>query len=794
MCFRRVPAAFVAALLLAIALVGGDAGAAVSELRLKRLNFIYRFQQGKNYWSGNSYLEAAAHFHSLMEQYHELPRPLQLQLNYYYGASLHEVELFSQAEKQLLPVFNNAASPPLVSDAAVRLMDIYARYRDAAQVQAVYERAIAKPYSPDLRTKIAYGAVKAYYRLGEYEKVRSIALKLDADSPEYPRALLLAAMGMVEAGELGAAEQDLLRLQRLAPGLREDGHDAFVDRATMLLAQVQFDQGQYGKTLQTLAQLRDPAYAADVLYMRAWSQVMLGQYMPGLEAFRTLATTYPGDQRSIEATLLGGYILMNLAQFTEAYATFATLEADYRSAAEKLLAFGKKFPSPQALDLYLSDTRRLSTAPIPPQIADWVYASRDAAEAEAVKQHIEELGRRIQDMLKDLKRMRVISAGFGSSFENPATLERLLRNEMGLKLAQIRSSILELMIKPVRNQLLAMGSQEYQLINLAQSTREAALDIIQGTANPTKERAVAIQRSLRKIQDYLYLVASERLSGQRDPAMKEIGDTLAFSDEPRELVLNLIEAEEGLALVLLDLMREEERLWAVIAYSTEVERKAAEAVLRRLGLWGRQAYLDSLELLYRSTSGIEEVLNENGELLLGIQTRILNEVLAYTADQDDDLERLRARYRDLLDDADAMRLVAVDRGYDQAVAVLREAEARAAGGQLDVGWRIKEVEEEIMRDVLVVEQERLGKLQAYYEKAAAEAQQVGRSVTVLDADIRRALVSSAAGNATVQLDRAIDAIRSELDRMQLYVDELQRGSARIVEQPGTVTWRPEVRP
>src|SRR5690606_25901928 len=256
--------------------------------------------------------------------------------------------------------------------------------------------------------------------------------------------------------------------------------------------------------------------------------------------------------------------------------------------------------------------------------------------------------------------MRVISAGFGTSFENPATLERLLRNEFGLRLTTIRSRILELMVKPVRRTL---QSDEYRIVNLAQDTRRETLKTIREAALPARDQAVSIQRSLQRFRDKVAMAAAEEMTGAADPARKDGADVARLESKAQRVLDRLHADEEGLALYLLRIIEDEERLWAVVDSTIRLERQAAEQALRRLGLWERQAYLDRLEQLYRAIEGIDELLQEHGRLLLSIQKYILTDVLQYVANAEREIRALSGAHGELDDGAQVMRVAAVETGW-----------------------------------------------------------------------------------------------------------------------------------
>lgn len=763
---------------------------AVSELRLKRLNFFHRFQQGRNYWNANAYLEAASYFQSLMSQYDELPRRLQLQLDYYLGSSLHELELDGWALTHLEAPASEPFSPDMAADAAVRLMDIHARRGEFRKVEQVYNRAGDRPLSPRLKDRVDYGAIRAYYRLGRYKRVRELALELPEGTEVKPRARLLSAMGMIEEGELAAAAEDLRGILEHRALLEELGiAERFGPRVRQMLAEVYFDQGNHIESLRTLDEVQHPAYQADRIYTRAWNYLMMERYVQGLEAFRELVEQHPEDARSIEATVLGGYILLNRNRFSDSYAYFQTLETEYRAAARKLSRFRDEFGSPEAFEMMISDPERRANLPVPSQFAEWVAESREVERVREREAEVEALARRIQEVIWDLRKMRVISAGFGSSFENPATLERILRNEFGLKLTEIRSEILELMVRPVRNTLL---SDEYRMVNLAQNTRNLALQIIRQHALPTKERAVTVQQSLRRVKEYLNLVAPEALRGAEDPTrLSNVGE-VRTDQEPLELLERINKDDEQLAFFLLRVIEEEEGLWEVIDTTIRVERQAVEQALRRLGIWGRHAYLDRLEQLYRSTSGIEGLLQENGRLLLDVQKAILNDVIAWTNKVFPQVEELQQRQQALADGARQVRVAAVERAWDDVGSQIRNAEAKASAGQLDVGWRAKEVEEQLMRNVLKSQRKRLEQLETYYSNAQEAAERATKAGATIDERLREQLEASTAGDQSVEMDELMEEVATEINRMSEVIDELMRGSAWILERGGSVEWDQEI--
>lgn len=765
--------------------------ASVSEIRLKRLNFFYRFQQGRNYWNGNAHMEAASFFQSLMGQYGELPRPLQLQLDYYLGSSLHELQLDDWAETHLLAPSRENVAPEIAADAIARMMMIRARRGDDFGVEQIFEQALARPFPENIRQRIRYAALRAFHELGDHRRVRDLALLFQPEQPAFPRARLLSAIGMLALEELDPAAEDVGSILALGNRLFELNLGDWPDMLHLMLARIHFDQGQYVRSLQTAELVADPAYAADILHLRAWNYLMLERYLQGLEAMQLLVERHPADPRSLEATVLGGYILLNLNRYNDSYAMFTTVEAGFRSAAVRMRAFRGSFPGAAALDSLLTEGREgRRELPIPAQVSDWVRQSREVEAVEARQDELDELSRRVQELVWDLREMRVISAGFGSTFENPATLERLLRNEFGLRLTEIRSQILELMVRPVRRTL---QSDEYRIVNLAQDTRRTTLQTIRENAHPARERALEIQRNLRRIRDYVALVASEELYGVRDPAQLEGGERAAL-EQPAVQVIDRLQAdEEGLAFFLLRVIEEEERLWTVVDSTIRIERQAAEQALRRLGLWGRQAYLDNLERLYRSTEGIETLLSDNGRLLVNIQQHIVTDVLRMAQEAEADVAEISELRAALDREAEVMRVAAVDRAYGDVIGTLEGHQAQAAAGRLDVGWRAKDTEERLMRNVLTAQSRRLQQLNTYYQNAREAAEQAAQVSAVIDERLRAQLEASSAGERSVQLDRALEEMGNELNQVEAVIQELLRGSAWILERPGRVEWNTQFR-
>lgn len=767
-------------------LLVGRAEAAVSETRLKRLNFFYRFQQGRNYWNGNAYLEAASFFQSLMTQYHELPRPLQLQLDYYLGSSLHELGLDSWAEEHLIAPSREPLPPELAGDALARLMAIRARRGESYEVSRLIEETLVRPLPPAVKQTVALSAAQAWYTLGDFRRVRDIVLGLDPQHPAWPRGRMLSATAMLQIGELDAALEDVRAVLALGDRLVEFRMQEALSTLQLMEAQILFDQGDAQAALTAVGRIDDPAMAADKAWLTAWSQLQLERYLDGLETFRGFVNSWPDDPRSLEATVLGGYILLNLNRFSDSYAWFVTTEADFKVASQRLKAFRASFPSADAFESVISDAQRRRELPLPAQVVTWIEESREVRHIVERQRELDELGIRIQDLVRDVQKMRVISAGFGTSFENPATLERLLRNEFGLRLTRIRSRILELMVKPVRRTL---QSDEYRIVNLAQDTRRETLKAIRENANVARDQAVGIQRSLQRIRDYVAMVAAEDVSGHPDPARKEDG-VVAQLESRAQIVLDRLYAdEEGLALVLLKVIDDEERLWSVVDATIRLERQSVGQALRRLGLWGRQPYLDRLEQLYRATEGIDELLQENGRLLLDIQKFILTDVLQYVSVAEREIRELAGAHEELQGGAHVMRVTAVDSGWRGVQTMVDERESQAAAGRLDVGWRANEVEESLVRNVQDARDKRLIELDAYYSRARAAAEDVGARTAAIDEKLRSAIENTARGGRSLALDEALQGLMVELQAVEAMLGELQAGSESILERPGSVGWQ-----
>jgi tetratricopeptide (TPR) repeat protein len=762
------------------------AHAAVSETRLKRLNFFYRFQQGRNYWNGNAYLEAASFFQSLMTQYQELPRPLQLQLDYYLGSSLHELGLDSWAEQHLVAPSREPFPPVLAGDALARLMAIRAARGESYEVSRLIEETLVRPLPPAVKQTVALSAAQAWYTLGDFRRVRDIVLGLDPQHEVWPRGRMLSATAMLQIGELDAALEDVRAVLALGDRLVEFRMQEAVPTLKLMEAQILFDQGDAAAALAAAARIDAPELGADKAWLTAWSQLQLERYLDGLETFRGFVNTWPDDPRSLEATVLGGYILLNLNRFSDSYAWFVTTEADFRVASQRLKAFRASFPSADAFESVISDPQRQRELPLPAQVLTWIEESREVRRLVERQRELDELGIRIQDLVRDVQKMRVISAGFGTSFENPATLERLLRNEFGLRLTLIRSRILELMVKPVRRTL---QSDEYRIVNLAQDTRRETLKAIRDNANVARDQAVGIQRSLQRIRDYVAMVAAEEVSGQPDPARKTDGD-VAQLEARAQIVLDRLHAdEEGLALVLLKIIEDEERLWSVVDATIRLERQSVGQALRRLGLWGRQPYLDRLEQLYRATEGIDELLQENGRLLLDIQKFILTDVLQYVGVAEREIRELAGTHEELGRGAHVMRVAAVDSGWRGVQAMVDERESQAAAGRLDVGWRANEVEESLVRNVQDARDKRLAELDAYYARARAAAEEAGARTAAIDEKLRSAIENTARGSRSLALDEALQGLMVELQAVEGMLAELQSGSTAILERPGNVGWQ-----
>jgi len=797
----RIGIGVVVLLLLATALLPSPKSyAAISESRLQRLHFFYRFEQGRDLFQAGSYLEAAAHFQSLMGEYADLPAALRQRLDYYLGASLVETGLYAWGKTHLDTFLaDQNLMTPLVVDGTGLLLRVHAHRGEAATAATLYETAIAKPMQPALRLHLDYAAARAFYRLGRQarqaqdraasgllNRVRNLARTVQPNNEIFPRIVFLAALAMIEDGEFGAAVIELERLLAQQDQFRAWDVAELTSLATIMLAQTHFDQGNYQQSLNVAGRIESPGLQSEVLYLQAWNYLMLERFMRGLEAFRDLAVAHPEDPRSIEASWLGGYILLAMEQFDDSYRHFVTLETQFASASERIKQFRKGFPGEDALVRFLRSDDRIAEAPLPVQLFQWIKESRRVVHVEAAQKRIASLGRRIRGLNWDVRRMRVISAGFGTSFDNPATLERLLRNEAAVELTQVRSQILELMLRPIRNRLLA---HEYRIVNLAQEARRSALKVIRETAVPTKRNALMLQKNLREVRDYVQLVAPEDVVGRPDPATAGVTDVVELEAPPGKILDRLIRDEENLAFILLDIISREEALWAMIASTIQTERQAAESALRRNGLWGKQAYLKRLESMYRSTQGIERLVRENGQLLVEIQEHILNDVLAFSDDFMPDVRELEEAQAALAQSAERMQSDALVAGFDQTIRLMTDAEARAGAGKLDVGWRLKEVEESLLRNVQDARRRRLAQLDRYYENVESSASSVSAAVGGFDTGIRARLDQSAIGEQMVEAESVVESVGEEIERLNQVVEELQRGTAWILERPGRASYR-----
>lgn len=762
-----------------------QARASSSELRLRRIVFFSRFSQGKNYFLANQFLESSAFFKSLLSQVQDLPPFVQTQIYYYYGASLDELGVRKAARRYLNLVLGNPAALDLWSDAVRRTIRLMREMGTPEKAEPIWETASHRIPSAKLLDPVRWEMAQNFYAAGLLSKATGVLQPIKKRSRFYGPARFLTGTILQEQGRGRAALATFRELAGQRATLQVWNKGSMIDLARLAEARLLFDLGQYSRALAAYRRISKSFPGRDEIeYEKAWCYASLKQYDLAVDQLERVAEQFPESPLSRDSTLLAGYFYMEAKQFAKSYATFDTVETSYRKLARKLHSYIRQFPDVQMLGKTVMSPVFNIRGEFPPQIRAWIYGKPVLKQVTRIKKSIDNVDRLLNTIQSDIQEVQILTASYGASFKNPLTLELNVRNDVARKLADIQSRILEMMGARFRNNF---RNAEYLVINRAQEVRRTILQSLDKIAIPLRIEAVRKQNALASIADYLRLVRPDGFGLPADPATNGITVTV-FGTSVIDAYRRTLDERQGLAQILMKSAVEEDHAWAQIVELVEIERRALEAALKRLGVWGRYRYLIDLDRLYRKTLSLQRLVEGLSASLMKLRGTVLDEVMQATNKQRKTIDKLEAINLSYRGEVNGVRYAAYAKAIRDVAFDVREAGIAGSIGKLDLSWRINKFEQELGSRVLAVEQQRIRQTKSLYKRILSELDKPVTTTNILPASIRKQLGNDEESEEIYSLMREIRGVAKLLKGTRGVYRELAVGSSGLLDRPGVLRW------
>jgi tetratricopeptide (TPR) repeat protein len=760
---------------------------AASELRMKRISFFNRFEQGRNYFSSGQYLESSAYFRSLLKEMNELPPLVVLQVKYYYGASLDELGVRATARQFLDEVFGSSLSVVLWADSARRLIRLARETGDFESARRYWLPAQRRIPTAALKDPVAWEAALSFDAMGDANGSQKILSEFGRRSKYWGPAQYMMGSLMQELDRIPAAIDVFSELSEAEQELMFWDKPELISMAELALARLYYDQGQFRRALAQYREI-DPEFSErpQILFEQAWCYAAMEQYDQAIRALTDLIVNEPDSVQAGQAVLLAGYFKMQEKRFGEAYAAFETAQTAYMAVAGKIQEFIRSVPGKKLLGQTVLSPAFTQTK-FPGQIEKWIQENESVEMMRPIEVEIKEVERALSGIQSDIQEVQILTAAYGSSYLNPLTLELKIRDNVARQLADIQRRLLEHMARPYRD---AMRYAEYAVFNRTEQVLDELLRLIDEQANEIRADAVDKQKSLRSVGNYMRLVSPEDFGYPAEPEGAII-DYEAYFDQqkPLKIYRETLLQRRGLSDILLKTAIDVDGLWTMVVTLVEQQRSVLVHALKRMGAWGKTEDLIILDRLYNKSLGLQKLVTELTELLYKVRLKVLDDVMESTQAQADyitQLEELNDLYTDMLNEqrymafADAIRRV----GFE-----VRETGVGAVIGKLDLSWRLHKNEEKLYSGVLSAELERTGDLAKIYKDVKdhlqnpPEAGKMQLSKTVLDQ-----LGQDEESLEVREMIDDISEIDTQLGSAEYVKNRLKSGSSSVLHQPGQIRW------
>lgn len=756
-----------------------------SELRLRRITFFNRFEQGRNYFQAQQYLEAAAYFRSLVTELQELPPFIQGQVRYYYGASLDELDVRTSAIALLDDVAGTEIPVNLWADAVARVVRGKRIAGDYTAADKYWSLAVNKVPSEKLLDPIRWEVILTLLVQDRREEILTLLEPITQRSQYFGPAQYLKGVVLQELQRTQAAMDVFQNLTRNRSELAFWSKEEIANLAQLAHARLLFDLGEYPRALVVYQRIdRGFSDRAQVLFEMAWCYAALEQYDAAVQQLAELISQHPLSPQADQSLLLSGYFRMQVKDFERSYATFEEAEKAYLALAQKLNTFVRQIPSKKLLgQTILSPSfRRLS---FPQQVHDWIQQNESVALLEPVKASLVQIERALSSIQGDIEEVQILSASYGASYLNPLTIELRVRDDIALELANIQRNLLEKMVAPYRSQLRA---KEYSLYNRSQQVLDELLQTNSEGAMTLRTQTIDRQETLREMADYLRLVAPEEFGLDPDPAV--IGyETIFKNSDPLAVYRETLRQRQGLSGVLTRTSIDVDDLWELVLELVDQQHAIVQGSLIRLGVWNKRWELVELERMYTKVYGLQQLVHSLSKTLFEIREKVLVEVMDATRTQAKyvrQLEKLGEAYESMLDEqryvayADAARRVAFQ---------VRETGINGTIGKLDLSWRIHKNEEQLHSSVLANQLERENQLKGNYGRIIQELDRPkDAKAVVLSPVVREQLGEDEESDELLKLIDEVGILQMQLDTSTYVKNELNRGTEALLHKQGTLRW------
>ncbi len=671
------------------------------------------------------------------------------------------------------------------SRAAARLADIAVRMGELDEAQTWFARA---DVPGEERSMAAYGLGRALYA-GNVTDARRYLGEVAPGSRFHAEALFhLGTIEAVYAGNVTAA----IRLFQAAdaalpaalpergPGSGPEGAERlarFREIIALSTARIYADAGRAEEALAAYDRVPgEGRYADAALLESAWVLLRSDNVLSALERVRRLLEEHPQSPRVLEASLLVGYLTIEQRRFNQAYGHFEDTRVLMERLVSQLQRYAVDVTSPEIFYARLVESERGVT--LPTQIGLWVREGEKVREAATVIDEVTGLEETIRDLYRELDQLEVLAASQRGTGDDPAALENTIRLELSDALYSLQERILELRLRPF---IKRADPKELEVLRSVRRIRNDLASFRYTPADVASE-TVRRQQTLGALAQYLLQIHPEiGLDTARGADARRIAEV----DRPLWADEYLMKARRNLVELTREASLDDRWIDAALEYTIYVEDRLQGLIFRRQRVTERYDFVRQAGILFRQSVELQQALRDLGNAVADIQEHIYLGTRARAEGERVALTRYRFVARDIAMAARTTRGVYAQEEFGRVRERVAGTAARADLGALDTAWRVKELEDERVRELLTEKQDRLVKLKEYYDDTLATRDEAGPWPGVEDFSPEALAretgsVDSSYGRELLTLGSEVVALAKALQEAQLQLEKLQGGAESAV--------------
>lgn len=777
------PAAMAAEPPLAVTRSIDPTGSDLAARRWQRILYQDRWNRARSLYEIGDYQSAAAYYMALVNQ--PIGEKALYEVRYRLAECLYQVGAYPAAAHYFEMV--RAAGPARRhwATASARLAELSVKAGNIPAARAYLAAADAA----DVRSQAAYVLGRALAATSPAEAVVYLE-SVATGSRYYPEARYhLGALAATSPASYALAvsyftQARLALPKQVRPGPGTDRAEPeriarLHELIALALARLHADRGVYDRALAEYA--RVPAqgrYRDAALLESAWVLLRKNQVLPALENVRRLLEEKPESPLVLEAALLVGYLTIEQQRFNEAYGHFEDIRVLLESLAAQLAAYAVSVSDPAAFYAGIVEHAQATTLPV--QIGLWVDRGPEIVKSSRLLDEVREVEEQMRDIHRQLDEIELLAAGPRGATLDPAGVENLVRLNLSDSLYELQGRVLELRLRPF---LKYMTTRERELLRLIRRVRTDLL-LIRRTPADMAQASARGQIVLGQLNQYLLRLHPEI---GLDTAKKVDHERVASVDDPLAADAYLRTARRELAELSREASLDDRWIDAALEYTVYLEDRLQWVALRRLRVDERFDFVRRSSVLFRQSAELQAALRELGGTLADIQEFILLDARARTASERKVLARYQQTAHEIRLAGAQLRGRFAQREYARITTTIADTAVRADLGALDTGWRVKELEDQKVRELLSEKRERLERLQAYYARVASAAAEApfegfeGFSPERLAQGSGR--TDSPYGRELIALGREVLALAQALSTAQLQIERLQAGAEAAVLSP-----------